>query len=362
MSFKKIWWKVLCVLLLLVVVCGGLYFPLSPGVKKYSPANLELNPGDSFEVKVKTTGASFQQHPEGFAAYIVFDSIKHISAARYQIKNDNEINATFFVPFFEMKMEDYKPLDIYLNSNYNGDIYIPSAISFHQKQNDSIEFNIGENVKAQEVSSKPIATTNTDTKYFSFPNREMLKESIRNLFFHVPMWFGMTILLIVSMVFSMRFLKTKNLHDDIKAAAFARVALIMGLLGIITGALWAKVTWGAWWNNDPKQDAAAVGLLMYLAYFVLRGSMDDIDKRARVAAITNLFFFFIFIPMIYIVPRLTSSLHPGNGGNPGFNTYDLDNHLRLFFYAGVIGWTLLGVWLATIKIKTEKILLASHQK
>ena len=52
-----------------------------------------------------------------------------------------------------------------------------------------------------------------------------------------------------------------------------------------------------------------------------------------------------------------SSLHPGNGGNPGFNYYDLDDKLRMVFYPAVIGWTLLGFWVATLRIRIKEISL-----
>jgi heme exporter protein C len=110
--------------------------------------------------------------------------------------------------------------------------------------------------------------------------------------------------------------------------------------------MWARVTWEQWWNNDPKQTVALIGLLMYFAYFVLRNAIEDHEKKARISAVTNIIFFFIFIPIIYVVPRLTDSLHPGNGGNPGFNAYDLDAGLRLIFYPAVLGWILFCFWIA----------------
>lgn len=178
------------------------------------------------------------------------------------------------------------------------------------------------------------------------PELPLLHESIRNLFFHVPMWFAMTALLLASAIHSILYLYKSDLRYDYHAAATASVATVFGIAGILTGMMWARVTWGQWWNNDPKQTVAAIGLLIYFAYFVLRNSIDDHDKKARISAVANVIFFFIFIPIIYIVPRLTDSLHPGNGGNPGFNAYDLDSRLRLVFYPAVLGWILFGFWMA----------------
>ncbi len=185
-----------------------------------------------------------------------------------------------------------------------------------------------------------------------------LDQSIRNLFFHVPMWFGQIILLLVSMIFSIRFLKTGNLLDDIKACEFARTGIIFGLLGLITGAIWATYTWGEPWSNDPKQIAVAIALLIYLAYFVLRNSIPDMDKRARVSSVYNIFAYFIYIPLIMILPRLVESLHPGGQGvegNPALNGRDLDPTMRMVFWPAVIGWTLLGVWITSLIIRISKL-------
>jgi heme exporter protein C len=185
-----------------------------------------------------------------------------------------------------------------------------------------------------------------------------LNQTIRNLFFHVPMWFGQMILLLVSMIYSIRYLRSGNLSDDIKAREFGRTGIIYGVLGLVTGAIWANFTWGEPWSNDPKQIAVAIALLIYLAYFVLRNSMPDMDKRARVSSVYNIFAYFIYVPLIMILPRLVQSLHPGGKGvegNPALGGQDLDPAMRLVFWPAVIGWTLLGVWITTLFIRTSKI-------
>src|SRR5690606_10666807 len=139
-------------------------------------------------------------------------------------------------------------------------------------------------------------------------------------------------------------------HDDM-ALELTNGGILFGVLGIVTGMLWAKITWRAYWSGDPKQNAAAISLLIYFAYVVLRNSLPDIQQRGRIGAVYNIFAFAAFIPLIFILPRMTDSLHPGNGGNPGFNAYDLDNGLRVVFYPAIIGWTLLGVWISTIRVR-----------
>jgi heme exporter protein C len=184
-----------------------------------------------------------------------------------------------------------------------------------------------------------------------------LYESIRNFFFHVPMWFSQIGLLSLSLGFSIAYLRTENLKYDIYASEFAKTGIVFGLLGLTTGAIWAKYTWGEFWSNDPKQIAAAIALLIYLAYIVLRGSMTDMDKKARVSSVYNIFAYFIYIPLIMILPRLVQSLHPGGmegakgGGNPALGGQSLDATMEMVFWPAVFGWLLLGIWISSLKIR-----------
>lgn len=189
------------------------------------------------------------------------------------------------------------------------------------------------------------------------PRLAILNETIRNLYFHVPMWFGMILLFAGSVWQSVKYLRTNEIECDRKAAAMVEVGLLFGILGLLTGMLWAKYTWGEYWSNDPKQNASAMGLLIYLGYFLLRESLSGEREKARISGIYSIFAFAVLIPLIYILPRFTDSLHPGNGGNPGFNPYDQSRHMRPVFYPAVIGWTLMGYWIADLafRVKTLKI-------
>jgi heme exporter protein C len=128
------------------------------------------------------------------------------------------------------------------------------------------------------------------------------------------------------------------------------------MLGLITGSIWATYTWGKPWSNDPKQLGAAIAILIYLAYLVLRNSMTDLDKRARIGAVYNIFAFAMLFPTLWIIPRLVESLHPGGMGNPAFNTKDIDSRMRMIFWFGAFpGWTLLGVWITTLRFRLKML-------
>ena len=190
---------------------------------------------------------------------------------------------------------------------------------------------------------------------FDVPKLPILNETIRVLYFHVPMWFTMIFLLFMSSLNAYKFIANGDKNFDVKSYNYANVGVYFGVLGLITGMFWAKYTWGTYWTNDPKLNGSAIGLLIYFSYFVLRSSIKDESKKGKISSVYNVFAFAMLIPLIFILPRLTDSLHPGNGGNPGFNVYDLDSQLRIVFYPAVVGFILLGIWITDIKLKLSKL-------
>jgi heme exporter protein C len=190
---------------------------------------------------------------------------------------------------------------------------------------------------------------------FPVPRLPILHETIRNLYFHVPMWMGMLSVFVISVFYSVKYLRTGKEEYDLASVECVNTGLVFYSLGLITGMLWAKYAWGEFWSGDPKQNSAAIAFLLYCAYLVLRNSIDEEQKRAKIAAIYNIFAFPIMIVLIFILPRMTDSLHPGSGGNPAFGKYDLDNGMKIAFYPAMLGWSLLAVWIATIRYRIRLI-------
>jgi heme exporter protein C len=197
------------------------------------------------------------------------------------------------------------------------------------------------------------------------PRQPVIQESIRNLYYHVSMWFSMMILFTVSVVNAVKYLRTNNLNYDNLSRQYGVIGILFGVLGYATGIVWASFTWADPNNpatssfgaiaKDPKLIGAAIALLIYFAYLVLRDSIQDIDKKARISAVYNIFAYAFLFPSIWIIPRLLESLHPGGEGNPALNPKDIDARMRMVFYPAVIGWTLLGVWIVSLKVRLKNI-------
>ncbi len=191
------------------------------------------------------------------------------------------------------------------------------------------------------------------------PRLDILNETIRNLYFHVPMWFTMIVMFAIAFWYSIKYLRSNDLKDDIYAVQFTNAGIVFSIVGMISGLEWAKYTWGAAWSNDPKELGTALAMLIYFAYSILRGGLKDDEKKAKISAVYNIFAFAMMIPLIFVMPRMVDSLHPGNGGNPAFKKYDLDANMRMVFYPAVIGWIMLGGWIATLNIR---LALVRHNK
>lgn len=189
------------------------------------------------------------------------------------------------------------------------------------------------------------------------PRLNILEHTARNLYFHVPLWFAMMAGFFVSAYYSLQVLRSSRqtypLEADLRAEQAALVGAAFGLLGLVTGMVWARFTWyvgtGKWWNFDPKQTMAAVQLLIYGAYFMLRSNFEEPRSRSRISAVYNLFAASTIPFLLFIVPRQMESLHPGAEGNPAFSEITAPV-MRLVFYPAVIGFIGLFWWIYTQRV------------
>ena len=342
---RQSWWKILGVLLILYTFIAGMLVPLKPGIQDVDPSSVRT--GEVLSLNVTGYNTYFTRDASGLRAWLKMDAERALKAREIQVRDDRTIEITFQMPAYLPVDDKVQDFSLIIDDSYNGASVLPSAVFVTQ---DSIDPAMGQKVWPEDE----IAGLH-EKEAMTFPFRNILSETIRNTYFHVPLWFGMLFLFLGSVIFSIRYLRKEQEVDDRKAAALTRVGIFYGILGLITGAIWAKNTWGEYWSWDVKQNMTAVALLIYLAYFVLRNSFEDPERQARLGAVYNIFAFATLIPLIYVIPRMTDSLHPGAGGNPAFGSQDLDNTMRLVFYPAVIGWTLLGFWIASLYYRAEAV-------
>jgi heme exporter protein C len=145
-----------------------------------------------------------------------------------------------------------------------------------------------------------------------------LGEAGRIIIMHVPTAWVTSIAFTVSAVYSARYLWRRRGPDDANAVAAAEVGFMFCILATVTGAIFARIVWGVFWNWDPRETSILVLLLIYAAYFALRSAIDDVARQRRLAAAYNLFAAVTMPFLLFVAPRVAeSTLHPNCAFLPG---------------------------------------------
>ena len=343
---KNHWWKILGVCILVYVLFMGFLVPLKPGILTAYPGSAKA--GDTLTLTVEGYNTHFDQQTGAIRAWLKLDDRLAIAAKQVVSKAEGQhLDLEFHIPNQVPEGKEVHELALIIDSPVDGSFVLPSAVFISPKSSYTIR---GDSWwKVDKIDNLHELET------FRYPYRNILYETIRNTYFHIPMWFGMILLFLGSAWKSLQFVRTRNPQDDWYAMALAEAGLIFGVLGIVTGGIWAMYTWGEFWSFDVKQNVAAISILIYMAYFVLRSSFQDPDRKAVLAAGYNIFAFVMLIPLLFVIPRMSDSLHPGSGGNPAMGGEDLDNTMRIVFYPAVIGWTLLGLWIAQLRFRLIRV-------
>ncbi len=179
-------------------------------------------------------------------------------------------------------------------------------------------------------------------------------ESSRIVFFHVPTAWVATLAFLVSCITSVMYLWRREPKYDFGAAVSNGLGLLYAVLATVTGAIFAKIMWGAYWNWDPRQTSITILLLIYAAYFALRSAVADPEKRATLSAVYSILAFVTVPFLMFIVPRIYFSLHPDVMTNADPDNSLDSAHLKVLL-ASLAGFTGLSVWLYSVGTRIEEI-------
>jgi heme exporter protein C len=184
----------------------------------------------------------------------------------------------------------------------------------------------------------------------------MLEETTRVLYFHIPAAWVTVVALGWSMIHSALYLWKRDLRNDDHAAAAAELGLLFCIMATVSGALWAKAMWGAYWNWDPRETSIFFILLLYSAYLALRGSIEGDEKRARLSAIYSVVAFVAVPFLVFVVPRMNETLHPNLIVREGGRTkFDMDPMIRWCFLSMLAGFTVLFFWLQSLRVRVTRL-------
>lgn len=183
------------------------------------------------------------------------------------------------------------------------------------------------------------------------PSAEGFKgESYRIVFYHVPMAWVAVLAFFMSAYNSFIYLRKKEFLYDIKSKTLISLGLLFSILATITGAIFAKIEWGTYWNWDPRQISITLLLFIYAAYLILRSSIENPKIRANLSSVYSLFSFFLVPFLVFIIPRIYFSLHPDlvRGGK-----FQMEGPILYTFLFMLFGFTLLFIIIYKMSYKIE---------
>ncbi len=186
------------------------------------------------------------------------------------------------------------------------------------------------------------------------PAQGFIGESSRIVFFHVPCAWTSALAFLVAAGYSVAYLARRNpLHDDVAAGA-VRLGLLFAVLALVTGALFAKIMWGAYWNWDPRESSFLLLIFLYAAYLFLRAAVEDPERRARMSAAYALFAAVLMPFLFFVAPRVTSSLHPQTVINPQGKIL-MDTPTKAVFFGALIGFSGLFFWMLSLESRAARL-------
>jgi heme exporter protein C len=193
------------------------------------------------------------------------------------------------------------------------------------------------------------------------PQRQ-IGEASRVFYYHIPQAWVCVIAFAVSMIFSVRYLMKRQLVEDDRATVAAGLGLIFCILATITGSVFAKVTWGSFWNWDPRETSIFILLLIYGAYFALRGAIEVEERRATLSAVYSIFSFVTVPFLIFVVPRMVPSLHPADSVVDKNMKFTMGPEVRMIFFTSLALFTVLFFWMFNLGLRVQRLVRQDLEK
>jgi heme exporter protein C len=189
---------------------------------------------------------------------------------------------------------------------------------------------------------------------FPIPAIGSMGDKARILFFHVPSaWVSVTAFM-MSLAYGIQYIRKRDIIYDVKASSAAGLGLLFACLATVTGAIWAKFEWGAFWNWDPRQTSIFVLILIYGAYFALRSAIESQETRARLSSVYSILAGITVPFFVFILPRIVETLHP----DPIVNTsgkVKMNGNMFMIFISSLAGFTGVYLWMLNMRVRLYKI-------
>jgi heme exporter protein C len=189
------------------------------------------------------------------------------------------------------------------------------------------------------------------------PTEATMGDVQRIFYFHVPSAWIAFLAFGVVFVASIQWLRTRDLKWDAIAVSATEVGVAFCTIALITGSIWAKPTWGTWWDWDPRLTTTLVLWLIYVSYIMLRSMVENPARRASLAAVVGIVGF-IDVPIVFFSIRLWRTIHPVVITSEGAG---MSTSMLVTLLVSLAAFTLLFVHILQVRLRLEQQRLEVHR-
>ena len=195
------------------------------------------------------------------------------------------------------------------------------------------------------------------------PPAENLGKSSSILYFHVPLAFLSVISFVIAGCQSLMILISdhKIKEREYKAYNAALAGIFFTVLTIITGSIWAKISWGSYWNWDPRETSIVYLMLIYISYFCLYSVLRDNENKHRISSVYLIIAMIVMPFFVFIIPRMYHSLHPDTIINSE-GKIRLEFTMRLTLFVSIAVYTLLYGYIYNIMNRISALEIKVEEK
>ncbi len=177
---------------------------------------------------------------------------------------------------------------------------------------------------------------------FAYAPMERVMGMVQKVFyFHVASaWVGM-LSFFIAFLSGIAYLISRRDSWDLLGEAAVELGLVFSLIGVVTGSIWARPIWNTWWTWDPRLTTVTIMELVYIAYLMLRGAIDEPGRRMRFSAIYAVIGF-LSVPLTFFSIRIYRTIHPvvvGSGDPNSTGGFSMTPAMSQTFFVSLIVFT-----------------------
>jgi heme exporter protein C len=169
--------------------------------------------------------------------------------------------------------------------------------------------NLNKIIPILNVAAVVMIAINLVVTFFYAPTETTMGNVQRIFYFHVGAAWVAAVAFLIALISGIAYLRKPAKIWDTISVASVEIGLVFTTMTIVSGSTWGRPAWNTWWIWSPRLTSITVLWLVYVAYFMLRGAVEDEEKRGRFASV-YVIAAFVTVIITYLSIRLLRDIHP----------------------------------------------------